>query len=1292
LRGIATIEGVENIIGTAFDDQIGGDAGDNVLIGNAGNDTLDGRSGNDTLLGGAGNDALIGGMGNDSLSGGDGNDTIGGGLGNDVIEGGAGNDTLTGGGDSNTFVFGAGFGQDAITDFIPGTNVVKFDRAVFAGFAAVMAAAAQVGGDVVIDAGADGTLTLTGVTLAALTAADFAFARLDNKAPTGIVVDGGTVAENATAGTVVATLTALDPNAGDTHTFALLNPSDLFEIVGDEIRVKSGAAIDFEAAASQTLQVRATDADGLSVVSTIQVAVTDQPDIFIGTAASETLTGGVGADVFQGGGGNDRLIGLAGGDTYNFAAGDGEDRIVEGATDGTDRLVLGAGITTADVRLGRSSFNTTDMVLSLGLAGLIVLENQLAAAAGSGIEQIQFADGTIWDRAAIASHLDPTLVLGTSGNDSLAGSSGNETFESGAGDDVLAGRAGSDTYRFGADFGHVTIREDNEAGTDRVVLTAFNPADIIGARNGGDFVLTVTATGQTITLHDEFAWAQSGVEEIAFQNGTVWNRADMLANGWLRGTGGDDTITGTTGDDIFSGGHGNDTLTGQAGSDVYNYWSGDGNDTVQDLSEFAGETDTLWLKDIDPAGVALSLQGANLAIRINATGETIMASDQFGSPATPHGIEALKFADGTVWDRTQIRAAAWIRGTSGADTLTGTADPDTIDGLAGNDTLSGSGGSDVYIHRAGSGNDTINDSSTAAGETDTLRLIGVGAANVLLERIGNDLILLRGDSGESITIQNEFGATGVGIEQVMFDDGTVWDRSYISANLVFLGTSGADTITGTAGNDIIDGLAGNDTLNGGGGSDTYVYTFGSGNDTIAETTDAAATDRVRFVGLNLADVTLTRSGDDLFVTIKSSGEQLKVQNQFASAAQGVEQLVFADGTILDAAAIVSAAWIRGTSGNDSIVLPTTGVTVDLGAGNDTLSVSGTGGDTIIYAHGDGNDTLTNTNYGYVRSDTLSLVDSLRTDVVLSRSGDVMTVKLLSTGEVFTVTYQFLAAPDYGLGRIKFSDGTIWDRSEIEDHAWIRGTSGNDSIVLPTTGVTVDLGAGNDTLSVSGTGGDTIIYAHGDGNDTLTNTDYGYVRSDTLSLVDSLAADVVLSRSGDVMTVKLLSTGEVFTVTYQFLAVGYGLGHIQFSDGTVWDRPDIASNAWIKGTTGNDSWSGGSGIEAYDAGSGNDTINGGGDNDVLIGGAGNDTMTGGTGNDNFIFHAGFGQDTITDFAAGAGIGDVIQFDSAIFANFAAVQAAATQVGADVQIAVDATTSILLQHITLANLVQDDFRFM
>ena len=43
--------------------------------------------------------------------------------------------------------------------------------------------------------------------------------------------------------------------------------------------------------------------------------------------------------------------------------------------------------------------------------------------------------------------------------------------------------------------------------------------------------------------------------------------------------------------------------------------------------------------------------------------------------------------------------------------------------------------------------------------------------------------------------------------------------------------------------------------------------------------------------------------------------------------------------------------------------------------------------------------------------------------------------------------------------------------------------------------------------------------------------------------------------------------------------------------------------------------------------------GGAGNDTLDGGAGNDTLAGGAGNDIFRFLAGFGQDTITDFAAG-----------------------------------------------------------
>ena len=58
---------------------------------------------------------------------------------------------------------------------------------------------------------------------------------------------GGTVEENAVAGTVVGTLGAVDPDAGDSHSFALTGgATNLFETVGKQIRVKAGAALDFE--------------------------------------------------------------------------------------------------------------------------------------------------------------------------------------------------------------------------------------------------------------------------------------------------------------------------------------------------------------------------------------------------------------------------------------------------------------------------------------------------------------------------------------------------------------------------------------------------------------------------------------------------------------------------------------------------------------------------------------------------------------------------------------------------------------------------------------------------------------------------------------------------------------------------------------------------------------------------------------------------------------------------------------------------------------------------------------
>ena len=82
--GSDTISGVENLVGSTFDDTLTGDAGANRIEGGAGNDTVSGGAGSDVLLGQAGNDTLDGGDGDDSLTGGAGDDTLTGGAGIDT--------------------------------------------------------------------------------------------------------------------------------------------------------------------------------------------------------------------------------------------------------------------------------------------------------------------------------------------------------------------------------------------------------------------------------------------------------------------------------------------------------------------------------------------------------------------------------------------------------------------------------------------------------------------------------------------------------------------------------------------------------------------------------------------------------------------------------------------------------------------------------------------------------------------------------------------------------------------------------------------------------------------------------------------------------------------------------------------------------------------------------------------------------------------------------------------------------------------------------------------------------
>ncbi|MBI5773448.1 MAG: cadherin domain-containing protein, partial [Verrucomicrobia bacterium] len=95
-----------------------------------------------------------------------------------------------------------------------------------------------------------------------------------NEAPTDISLSAASVLENQPSGTTVGTLTATDPDAGDTVTFSLVSgygDNASFTIAGGAL--KTAAAFNYESKSSYSIKVRATDNASLTFDKTFTIAV-----------------------------------------------------------------------------------------------------------------------------------------------------------------------------------------------------------------------------------------------------------------------------------------------------------------------------------------------------------------------------------------------------------------------------------------------------------------------------------------------------------------------------------------------------------------------------------------------------------------------------------------------------------------------------------------------------------------------------------------------------------------------------------------------------------------------------------------------------------------------------------------------------------------------------------------------------------------------------------------------------------------------------------------------------------
>jgi len=926
-------------------------------------------------------------------------------------------------------------------------------------------------------------------------------------------------------------------------------------------------------------------------------------DVLNGLAGDDTLYGGNGSDVLNGGVGNDSLYGDNGNDIYQFGRGYGQDIIFNEViyvnnSQEMNTIQLLANIAVSDVRLTR---DTTDLVLSLvGTTDTLIFHQYFLSSQAYSSSyfryyqayQIQFADGTTWDKNSIYNKLlehshvgnaQNDNLMGTNNKDYLNGLAGDDILNGLAGDDTLDGDLGNDTLNGGLDVDYLYGGEGNDLLNDEGGYTNFlfgeAGNDVLNGGAGRDNLYGGEGNDDLDGAENhDWLWGGNGDDTLYGGAGHDFLFGEAGSN-VLNGGTGNDHLRGGAGNDTLSGGVGNDVLEGGQGNDIYQFARGDGQDVISGYSTDPLKIDTIQLlAGIAVSDVRLTIVGASLVVSIIGTTDSLTVSGYFySSQSNSHLIDQfhqIQFADGTIWDKATILnkviasgtlSHQMLIGTANNDSLLGNAGNDTLDGGLGADTLEGGLGDDVYYV------DNINDK--------VIELPNGGDLDKIFSSVSYSL---SGRYVEVLTLTgvNDLSGTGNSLDNLL------------------VGNSGKNTLYGAAGNDTLDGGSGADVLDGGLGNDIYYI------DNVSD---------------NIINETSTGGIDTIFSSVS-----------YSLGSRYIEKLTLLGTSALFAKGNTLNNVLMGNSGNN---------TLSAGAGNDILD-GGLGAD--VLDGGDGNDVyyVDNINDSIINETSTGGIDDIVSNVSYSLAGrDIENLSLTGTSALSATgnALNNVLTGNSGNNTLTGSGGndTLEGGLGIDS---LNGGLGDDVYLVDslTDTLTELANQGIDTVQSSITFSLSAI-AHVE-NLTLTGTDNTKATGNNLN-------NVLIGNSGN----NTLSGGT----GNDTLDGGLGVDILSGGEGNdlyyVDNVADDVVNESV--TSGTDTILSSVYYSLYNryvenltlTGTGNVNAAGNSLNNVLTGNSGNNTLSGGTGNDTYVFGVGGGQDLITDVS---GTADVLSILSGV----------------------------------------------